>query len=85
MKVDVKSKQREFESIEVTITIESKDELIDLFNRSRITTEDIYRTFVDKNYVDIDYPSSKIDTSKNMILYGKLHTLMKKLNKHSQG
>lgn len=76
MKVDTKSKQKEFEPIEVTITIESEDELIDFFNRSRITSGDLYSTLVDKDYVDIDYPSDKLDSSQNMILYSKLHILI---------
>ena len=76
MKVDLKSKKKEFEPIEITITIESEDELIDFFNRSRLTAEDLYRAFEDGDYDDIDYPSDKLDSSQNMILYRKLHILM---------
>lgn len=85
MKVNIKSKQRVFEPIEITISIESKDELIDFFNRSRITLGDLYSTLVDKDYVDIDYPlDMELGSGQNTILYSKLLTLMGKLNKHSE-
>lgn len=83
MKVDIKSKQRVFEPIEITITIESQDELIDFFDRSRINAEDLYSALEDGGYDDIDYPSDKSD-SLSMALYGKLYMLMGKLNKHSE-
>ena len=48
MKVSVNKKQKEFEPIEITITIESRNELFDLWHRTNLAHRDVQENCSDE-------------------------------------
>lgn len=61
MKVELKEQEKlAFQPIVLTITLENRDDLIDLFNRTRITNDDLYRILKEGSYIDVDFPENQI-------------------------
>lgn len=77
-KVEVNRVEEEFNPITLTITIESRDELLNLFNRVRVSNGDLHSAM--KEYVDVD-TSDNIELS--MGIYNKLYNYVVK-DKHSE-
>lgn len=76
MKVELLDEKEEFKPITLTITLESKDEAINLFNRVRLSSFDVIKTMEEGNYEDIDYPSNRSEDT-SIRLYNTLHNILK--------
>jgi hypothetical protein len=75
-KVSAEKKKNKFEPITLTITIENRDELVEMFNRMRITSFDLKTALGDGSYVEVDsFDTSSID----MRIYSELYDYVEEL------
>lgn len=71
MKVEVKEKEKEFQPIELAITIESEEELCSLWHRMNESA-----TYINKNILH----ELKYEAKRDVVLFNKLDELVESRN-----